>query len=319
MYTNTAAVSRPELSEVFEEAREAEKHYVASQIMPVREVGRRTGRFPVIKIGPGNLLRRDSMKRSPGGQYPRTSRKHGWDTYDCADEGLEEAIDDSWAEEMSEFFEAEEITGRLLTRQVMIGHEIDVATQTFDEGTFGATESTEEYTEANLAAIDFPYDVLVAKNRFHDTVQAPNVLVLNDELWTVVRRSDKLIKYLFGSVTGAQQVSTDQVAKAFDLDKVIIAKGVFDASLPGVSTEPDIRRVWSGNYFGLVNVQGGDFAAGGFGRTLVWKADSPGGLFTTETYRNETVRGDMMRVRKHTAQKVIDESAIRLIKVADHA
>jgi hypothetical protein len=43
----------------------------------------------------------------------------------------------------------------------------------------------------------------------------------------------------------------------------------------------------------------------------VWTEDSE--LFTTETYRDEKRRSDMVRVRHNTAEKVIDETAGELI------
>ena len=57
----------------------------------------------------------------------------------------------------------------------------------------------------------------------------------------------------------------------------------------------------------------GDFTGGGVGRSIVWGADSPGGLFVSETYRDEKRRGNMIRVRMNTDEKIIDETAGELI------
>ena len=58
----------------------------------------------------------------------------------------------------------------------------------------------------------------------------------------------------------------------------------------------------------LGEVKGGEVSAGGAGRTFVWSKDGSG-LFTTETYRSEPRRGDMVRVRHHTSEKVVNKNA----------
>jgi hypothetical protein len=59
-------------------------------------------------------------------------------------------------------------------------------------------------------------------------------------------------------------------------------------------------------------VQGGEYQAGGCGRTIQWDRDTTG-LFTPETYRDDSRRSNILRVRQHTAEKVIDETAGILI------
>ena len=54
---------------------------------------------------------------------------------------------------------------------------------------------------------------------------------------------------------------------------------------------------------------------GGAGRTLTWSADSSD-LFTVETYRDEARRSGVIRVRQHTAEKVVDSTAGELITIA---
>ena len=54
-------------------------------------------------------------------------------------------------------------------------------------------------------------------------------------------------------------------------------------------------------------VAGGEFTAGGIGRTLVWAADAAG--FVSESYRDEARRSNVLRVRMNTDEVVIDPNA----------
>jgi hypothetical protein len=62
--------------------------------------------------------------------------------------------------------------------------------------------------------------------------------------------------------------------------------------------------------------KGGDYSEGGAGRTLVWEADIPSGLYATETYRDEKRRSDMVRVRTNSIEKVLNGNAGQLIATA---
>jgi hypothetical protein len=65
----------------------------------------------------------------------------------------------------------------------------------------------------------------------------------------------------------------------------------------------------------LLKTGEGDFMNGGAGRSIIWDADSPGGLFTSEQYRDEKRRGDMLRVRSNRVLKIIDPTCAQLINL----
>jgi hypothetical protein len=78
-----------------------------------------------------------------------------------------------------------------------------------------------------------------------------------------------------------------------------------------MSSGTALQAMWLKDNAWLGNVQGGEISGGGFGRTFVWSKD--GGLFNTETYRSEPRRGDMIRVRHHTSELVVNGNAGCLI------
>ena len=70
--------------------------------------------------------------------------------------------------------------------------------------------------------------------------------------------------------------------------------------------------VWGTTYIWVGNVAGGEYQAGGVGRTIQWDKDTTG-LFTPETYRSDERRANILRVRQNVAEKIIDETAGELI------
>ena len=315
MYVNTAAVLRTDLNTFVEEAAGADQYFIGQKVMPVLPSGVRAGIFPKIKIEGGELLSKDSTKRHPSGTYNEVKRNITTDTFTCVDRGLEERIDDSFVSDMSRFFDVEVLTSKLITRAMMLDYEIRVAGKILDEAVFNTTNSAITMTEANIATMDFPKEVMEAKERLTRKAVVPNTMILTDTLFNRVRRSTKLQTFLYGSIGGGTSyrlVNAQDIASAFNIPNVYIAASTYNSAAKGQTAT--LTPVWSSDYIWLGNVQGGDYSAMGAGRTIVWTGDSPQ-LFTTESYRNEDRRGDMVRVRHHTDEKIVDETSAEIIKV----
>jgi hypothetical protein len=314
MYANSAAVSRPEISTFLEEATKAEDFYIAQKIMPVFTSKSRAGRYPRLKIENGELMKAQSTLRGPSGTYNEVARKFDWETYDCEDRGLEERIDDVNAREMQNFFDTEVVTAKLVRRSVVLDYEKRVADQIMNPDSFNAVASHVGYTEANLATIDFARDLLDAVERLEQRAQMANTMILTRAVFNLLRRSKLLQTYLFGNLgagTEHRLINPTDIGNAFGIKDVRIAAATYDRAQKGKPKE--LVPVWKNDYIFLGNVQGGDFENGGIGRTIVWDSDSPGGLFATETYRDEKRRGNMVRVRMNTDEKIVDETAGELI------
>lgn len=313
MYLNSAATIRHDLNVFAEEASHADDYYIAQKLMPVYESDVKSGTYPKIRMAGGELLKAESTKRGPTGSYNEVGRKIETDTFDCVDRGLEERIDDSIVNDMSRYFDVEVLTTKLLTRAVMLDYEIRVADLIMNSSTFTATNSSVAYSEANLATIDFTKDLFDAKERLTRKGVVPNTVVMSDHIFNRLRRTLKLQTFLYGTIgqgTAYRLVNAQDVGNALGIPNVIIAAATKDTANKGQAAT--LTPVWGNAYIFIGYVAGGDFSAMGIGRTIVWVNDSPG-MFVTESYRDEKRRGDMVRVRNHTAEKIIDATAGELI------
>ena len=226
---------------------------------------------------------------------------------------MEERIDDVIARDLERFFDVEVLTTKLITRQVMLDYETRVAAAIMNSSTFTATAATVAYTEANLATIDVVFDIFAAKERLTRRGLVPNTLILTDSVFNRLRRSTKLQTFLYGTLgagTGYRLINTSDLGNALGIPNVFIAAATYDSANKGAT--PVLTPVWGNTYLWIGYVAGGDFSAMGAGRTIIWTADAPG-MFVTETYRSEPRRGDMVRVRMHSAEKIIDATAGELI------
>jgi len=324
MYNNSAAVYRPDIQAFLQQAQGAEKYFIADKVFPVLNVKKRTGQYPRIKIGEGSLMRKDVTKRNATGTYNEVSRKHSWDDFKLEDRGLKERIDDDKASEMEDFFDLEVTTANLVRRMMMIDREVNAAATLMDSAVFANENRKVAYTEALIATCDFAYDINLAIEKVLLRGGEVNSIVLSHKVWNYVRRSKLFQDYIYGSqdTTKRKLIKRSDVSSAFSEEnnreiEVIVGSAGYDASNRAKDT-PSLSHIWPTSHIFVGCLKGGEFSEGGVGRTLSWTQSVKTGLFETETWRDEDRRGDMVRVRSYSNEKVVDETAGQLV-VTDFA
>jgi len=320
MFNTTDSVPRADISTVLMEAVAQEKLYIGQLVYPTYPSGREVGRYPKFRIGAAELLKAGtgygSTKRNETGTYNELTRKFEWDSYQTEEFGLEERVDDVVARRMESFFDAEVVTSKLLMNSLMLDYEVEVATTLYNASTFTATNSTVAYTEANITTFDVPLDMNAAIERMTFLGEVPTSAIMSLSLWNRIRRSQKLQTYVYGYLNvnqGGSQITEQMFANVFGLQEILIAKKSYDTSLKNTTPTTTVVPVWPNTYIALVKRAEGDFMNGGVGRTIVWDADSPGGLFTSESYRDEKRRGNMLRIRSNRVLKTVSPNCVQLI------
>lgn len=310
MYRNTDAVIRPELNTVVEEAAAADSYFVGLRVFPVFNSTKKTGEYLKITKAASEVMKMNVTERAPKSPYAEVDRTYEKDNFTCVDRGISEALDDSVSAELADWFATEVVTSKLLLRSVLLGIETRVKDQVFSPTNFDAVNSTVAYQAANKATIDFAADVQAAIKRVKKRGEMANTMVLNRDMYDLVRTSDLFAKFLFGPLGGGQNITEEMLGRAFGIPNVLIADATYDSTPKGQNGTPSY--VWGSDYIWIGNVQGGDFSAGGAGRTIVWTEDTAS-TFVTETFRDELRRSDIIRVRTHTAEKVISKPCGTLI------
>jgi len=283
--------------------------FIGTEVMPVYSSDVKSGAYLKLNIGDSETLNDDVLKIAAGAGYPRTSRRFTSDSFDAIEYGLEEVLPDSNRRDLDRFFDTEVNIAGMLLRQIQISHEARVASAAFAANGLTAISATAAYTEANITSFDVPGDVASAKLELAKFGVLPNTLIMSMPLFERIRRSAKVQNQFFGIVPSDQSrlLSEGEVAAAVGVDRVLVGRAPKNTAAKGQTYAGGF--IWSNTYMALATTSGGDFSGGGFGRTIVWAADSPV-PFVSETYRDEARRADVLRVRQNSAEKVIDGSSI---------
>ena len=147
----------------------------------------------------------------------------------------------------------------------------------------------------------------------------PNALVLNKKVFRNLRNTPEVIDRIASSGAGDRNLASDvtlqMLAAAFDLDYIIVAGGSQNTAKEGQTAS--VGQIWSSTYAMVCKVAiSSDPKEPCVGRTFHWGADGSSIDGAIETYRDETVRGNVVRVRHDVDEIVLYAQAGHLLKIA---
>jgi hypothetical protein len=313
-YTNAQATPRSDIYALVMQANaDFNKMFIGDILLPVKSEDVKRGIYMKANLANAQLMNGDAKPREAGAGYQRVNRRYDTDLFDCQEYGLEAAIDDSYEAEVERFMNLEATEAMLLERSLRISYEARIAAL-FTTANFTATAAKVNYTETLLATQNLPADVAAAKERMLKNGIIPNAVVMNYTLFNMIARSTLMQNQVFGVVPKAANQRTlpgeDDIARALNVDHLIVAKATKNGAKEGQAHAGEF--IWPTTYIAVCQIAGGEYQAGGVGRTIQWNKDTTG-LFTPETYRDDRIRSNVMRVSQHTAEKVIDTTACELI------
>lgn len=317
--SGTIATLRPDLGGSFEEfdLEMQRRGYVANRVLPVFESQVQSGTFGIIPLE--QLLQTNDTKRAPGGGYNRGNWTFDDVTFACKEFGWEEPIDDREAKMYANYFDAEVVSTRRAYEFVLGAAERRVAALMFNATTFSgkvtsAGAGLEWSDHTNSLPIDNVETAVLAV--FARTGMWPNAMVINRKVFRNLRQCAQIIDRIVASGAGspakASDVTADMLARVFDLQEIIVAGTSKNTATEGQTAS--LAQNWSDEYaMVFCKAQTNDIREACLGRTFHWAADGSEVGGTVETYRDETKRSDISRVRHDVDEKLIYIDCAQLI------
>lgn len=311
--TSSLATLRPELAGTMEQFDLAMDRlgFIGLRVLPVMEVAEQAGSFGKITLE--SLLRAADTTRTSKGGYNRDEFEFTTDTFATAENGFEGRVDDRDRRLYGNYFDAEQVTARRVFDIVLRNQEKRAAALLWNTTTWtGAEHTTAVSTAWTLAnkATAVPVDDVEAAVRkvWALTGTWPNALILSHFAFRNLAHCSQIIDRITASGAGQpakpSDVTTNMLAAVFNLPRIIVAGSAKNTANAGQTRS--IASVWSNDYAMVARLaETNDIQEPCLGRTFHWGADGSqvGGL--VETYRDETVRADIVRVRHETQEKVL--------------
>lgn len=316
--TSTLSTQRPDLATFLEYDLESDKAgYIATQVMPVVDVQSQAGNFGKIPLA--QLLQQRDTKRAPGGGYARGTWTFDKSTYSTEEHGAEEPVDDREAKLYADYFQSEQISTLRAFSSVLRNAEQRVADAVFNTTTWtGAALTTAVGTPWSTAATAVPItNVESAVLKVYDGSGLwANALIINRKTFRLLRNCQQVIDRINASGAGApakaNDVTVEMLQQVFDLDHVIVAGSSKNSAKEGQTATP--AQIWSGTLAMVCRVStSADMRDPCIGRTFHWSDDGSSIGGTVESYRDETVRSDIIRVRHDVDEIVLYAAAGHLL------
>ena len=302
---SSTAIYRPDLGVVVMEFVEsAAMGFIGLTLMPIFKTIKQSAIYPVIPKEV--MLKIYDVSRAPRGSYNSADWTYERGLYKTSEKGWEESVDDV---ERAFFDQEAPGTAELIATKRAMGiilraQEKRIADKLFNASNFTANAVSTEWDNSSSAKpID---DVETGKLAFRGQCgMLPDALVISYHTFRWLKQCSQIVdrlKYTFPGID-LNKMTSDQLAAVFDVANVLVGGAVYDSA--GENKDASITDIWSKEYAALVKISNGPELPPGIGRTFIWTADSPDNAIV-EQYREEKVRGDIIRVRHD-----VDESLMK--------
>lgn len=316
--SSSLATRRPDLASFFEfDLAMDAAGFIATTVFPVVDVQSAAGNFGIMPLE--QLLQERDTARAAGGGYSRGKWKFEPATYTTTEHGAEDPVDDNDANNYSEYFDVEMVSTMRAYSAVLRNAEKRVADAVFNTTTWAGssltTAVTNEWDDVTNAVPLTDVEAAVQKVYDNSGLWA-NALIINRKVFRNLRNCDQVIDRINsaggGNPSKPSDVTVDMLKAVFDLEHIVVAGASRNSANLGQTATP--TQIWSGEYAMICKISSSlDMSDPCIGRTFHWSQDGSSIGGTVETYRDETVRGDVVRVRHQVGEKVLYAAAGHLL------
>lgn len=309
--SSSLATLRPDLGGSMEEFDLAADRagFIGTRVAPIFNVARASGNYGKIPIE--QLLQSPDTERAPGSGYNRGKFTFTPMTFATREHGIEEPIDDNEAAIYADYFDAEMVAARRAQHAVLLGLETRISSLIFNTSTWtGSDLTTDVSVEWSTAATAVPITDVEAAIRkvWANSGIWPNALVITRLVFRNLRNCAQIIDRIESSGAGSaakpSDITPQMIAQCFDLDEVIIGGSSKNTKNPG--QDAVLAPVWDDEYAMICHIdRSNDIRRPTIARTWHYTGDGSSEEGTMETYRDETIRGDVVRCRTQTGEEVI--------------
>jgi len=343
MAAPSTAITRLDLSLTYQEFSllANQKKYIGLRVLPPIGVEQEASDFAKILIA-SLLTKIEDTRRSPKSTYNRDSWEWGKDSYAVEEHGVEEPVDDASVERYGDVVRVEQLATIRAVNRVLQRLEYDIAAAVFNTSTWtGSALTTTVGTAWTTKATADPVANIDAA---HLKVNAgcgedANTLVLTKKAFTAMIRTDRLeglLKYdaselLMAMNTGQNQNMIKEIVSGLkdllQVEQILVGRGFKNTADKGQTAA--LSRVWDDTMAMLCVVHDdgldGDLEspAPQIGRTvfstkngepLPGQDDAGFGSLLMDEYRDESVRGSIIRPRNKRQVKILHPEAGHLLQ-----
>ena len=292
-----------------------QQRMIGLQMLPVIETELQAGSYPHIKIEA--LLRQVDTARASGGAYNFTEFDFEDGTFATKENGITVPTDNRNSAIYS-LFGLELLAAQLARSTVLVNQEIRIANLLTNTATIANSAVTNgAWTAANAATATPINDVEIAVQALYDRGIVANCLAISWKTFRNLRNCEQIIDRInahgAGSPAKPSDVNLQMLSACFDLDYIKVGGAQYNSANEG--QPPVLSPIWPNAtaVVARIALPGETFQSPAVGRTFHWGGDGSSIDGTFETYYDENLRGNKVRMRMETQELLTYPTAAQLI------
>lgn len=300
----TAAELRQDLGAVAYERTlgSPDRGYIGLRVMPLFESAISAAKFPVVPADIG--LKDVDDSRATNGNYNEIDWRFGMTAFSTEDRGLTGRVDDRLRALYRTFVELEQATTNTVTDSILLALERRIAALVELGG--AAANVAVPWSTAATATPKADIDAGILAMRAAAGL-LPNAVAMS---WTAFKAAMRCaevkdaIKYTKSpDEIGDDAAQAGLLAAYFGVPAVLVAGAQKDTAQKNKAMS--LADVWTAGLVHLLRVSegSGNVLEACYGRTILFTGGAPN-ILTVETYRDESRRSDIIRVRNDTTEFV---------------
>lgn len=276
--------------------------YVGRRLFPQFNTGEQSANYYV--LDQANALNfPTNIQRAPGSAYTRSKMTISDDTFATREYGHEESVDDRERKKYAIAINADIAAVRRATAIILFNQELRIK----NKATGGSVPTATPSTKWNRALAGDPIsDVDAAKTAIHKGCgMEANTMLVNRDVFNELKEHPKVLDKIKYSERGI--VTADILAAVFGVQQFLIAGVLYNSANEGQTLSA--AYLWSDSVI-LAHVETAqDLQAPNFGRCFAWSGETgPDGVLV-ESYRDDSIRSDVHRVRQDLDEKLVGAAA----------
>ena len=283
-----------------------QQRMIGLKVMPVLETELQAGSYPQIKIEA--LLKQVDTARASGGAYNFTEFDFEDGTFATKENGITVPTDNRNSAIYSNFG-LQLMAAKLARHTVLMNQELRIANLLTNTATFAnAAVSGGVWTLANYASALPINDVELAVQALYDKGILADTLIISLKTFRNLRNCQQIIDRINAHGAGAPAKPADvtlaMLSACFDLPKIMVGGAQYNSANEGQS--PVLSPIWPNTSAVVCRTSDPDedFESPSVGRTFHWGGDGSSIDGTFESWYDIDHRGDKVRMRMETQEKV---------------
>lgn len=295
--TSDTALQRPDLGQIAYEinTNAPTQGYIGGIVFPDFPVSISSMEYPVMPKEA--LLQLLDTSRGPYGHYNRWESDFESGFFRTSEKGLEAKVDDRYLKLYSNLFDYEASLVRMNQEGILRKKEYDIAAKVFNTTQFTAHNASVAWSTAASAAPKT--DIQAGKTAMRALGVVPNALIIPYQglLWlqnmTAVINA---VTNIFSDPQKTGMIEVSHLEAYLEVPRIIVAGSQYNSAKRGQSAS--VAEIWGSRYAMLCRIAspGDDISEPCIGRTFRWNEGASEEV-VVETYRDETVRADIIRNR----------------------